>query len=72
MIKISDEVMEYKVRFCSNDTAVGECVECYTGLYKDISRNELNSTCPIIEKVIIVKDRLSWFNAEIRNAREIK
>ena len=46
-----------------------ECTHCYTGLYNNAVKANYNSTCPLIEKEIVVHDNAPWFNLEVKRAQ---
>ena len=58
---------------CNHEHGIkGNCLNCYTSLYREVSKMEYDNMCPIVEKEIEVRDHAPWFNADTLRAKREK
>lgn len=49
-----------------------KCTTCFFELYNNITKEEYNGMCPMIEKDIVIKDSAPWYNSVVNQAKREK
>lgn len=66
------EISQENGEVCEHNMIYGECVHFLAKLFNDITYEEYNAMCLMIEKDFVVKDHALWFNDEILRAEKEK
>lgn len=72
---VSDKFDELLLTQCihtERNRSKSDCVECLMEIYNFSNKNEYDTRCPEVEKMIVIIDKSPWFNGETLSAKREK
>ena len=72
LYKIVHEISLQASGSCIHGLECKKCHYCYVSVFRNVGKRLYDTECPLVEKVIIVKDNAPWYNGEIALAKREK
>lgn len=73
LIENSIKDIKKRVNECRCNLNIGgDCLNCFTQLYREVFFKNYNDMCPVIEINKKIRNAAPWFNTELRKARKLR